>query len=219
MITLHHIPYSRSFRILWLLTEMGLDCALQHYAITDGSLRSPEFKAKSPAGRVPALEIDDQVIYESGAITEYLCASRPEHGLGRSFGDEDYVAWLEWLHFSETQASILASLNMSHLFMGQPSAASVATIKIETARLKATLKAMERKLDGAEWLLPSGFSAVDTAMGFNLWSAMHFVKLDEFPNIRAYMARIEARPGYQKARELDGDQAFYAQDFYEVPEG
>lgn len=219
MITLHHIAYSRSFRILWLLTEMGLDCALEHYAITDGSLRTPEFKAKSPAGRVPALEIDGRVIYESGAIVEYLCASRPELGLGRSFGDEDYVAWLEWLHFAETQASILASLNMCHLFMGTPSAASATTMKLEAARLKATLKAMEKKLEGQEWLLASGFSAVDTMMGFNLFSAQHFVKLDEFANIRVYMARIEARPAYQKARELDGEQAFYTQDFYEVPEG
>lgn len=218
MITLHHIPFSRSFRILWLLQEMGQDCALKQYAITDGSLRAPEFKAISPAGRVPALEVDGATIYESGAIVEYLCASQPEHGLGRVLGDADYIAFLEWLHFAETQASILASLNMQHLFMGSPSLAAPATMKIEAARLKATLKGMERKLAGQEWLLPSGFSAADTMMGFNLFSARYYVRLDEFPNILAYMARIEQRPAYQAARARDGEQQFYSKDFYAVPE-
>lgn len=219
MIKLHHIAFSRSFRILWLLKEMGLDCALQHYAITDGSLRLPEFKAISPAGRVPALEIDDKVIFESGAIVEYLCASRPEHGLGRVYGDEEYTGFLEWIHFAETQASILASLNMQHLFMGSPSAAAPATMKLEAARLKATLKGIERRLAGQDWLLPSGFSAADTMMGFNLFAARYYVHLDEFPNILAYLARIEQRPAYQAARDADGEQQFYTRDFYQVPEG
>ena len=219
MITLHHIPFSRSFRILWLLTEMGLECELKQYAITDGSLRTPDFKALSPAGRVPALEIDGQTIYESGAIVEYLCASRPEHGLGRSFGDEEYVTFLEWLHFAETQASVLASLNMQHLFMGSPSAAAPATMKLEAARLKAILRAIEKRLAGQEWLLPSGFSAADTMMGFNLFSAKYYIRLDEFENIKAYMGRIEAREAYQAARAKDGEQQFYLQDFYAAPEG
>lgn len=218
-ITLHHIPASRSFRILWLLKEMGLDCALKHYAITDGSLRTPEFKALSPAGRVPALEIDGVTIFESGAIVEYLCASRPEAGLGRVYGDGDYVAFLEWLHFAETQASVLASLNMQHLFMGTPTSAAPATMRLEAARLKATLKGMERKLEGQDWLLPSGFSAADTMMGFNLFAAQYYVRLDEFANLRAYMARIEARPAYQAARAEDGEQQFYTKDFYEAPDG
>ncbi|WP_204114817.1 glutathione S-transferase family protein [Shimia biformata] len=217
MTVLHHIPFSRSFRILWLLQEMGIDCDLKYYSITDGSLRAEDFRAVSPAGRVPALEIDGITIYESPAIVEYLCETRPEKGLGRFAGDAERVAFLEWLGFAETQASILASLNMQHLFMGDPTPASPQVLKLEAARLAATLKAMNRKLEGRDWLLPSGFSAVDCMMGFNLFSAPYYVRLDRFENVVAYRDRIMARAGYQAARAMDGEQQFYAKDFYPVP--
>ena len=64
MIRLHHIPGSRSMRVLWLLEELGLDADLRVWSLTDGSLRSPEFRAMSPAGRVPALEVDGRTIFE-----------------------------------------------------------------------------------------------------------------------------------------------------------
>ncbi len=219
MIRLHHIPFSRSFRVLWLLEELGLKAELAHYSITDGSLRASEFKAISPVGRVPALEIDGITIYESAAIVEYLTETRPEHGLGRLAGDPERVQFLEWLGYAETQASILASLNMQHLFMGDPTPASPLVLKLEAARLTASLKALENKLSDQEWLLPSGFSAADTMMGFNLFSAPYYVHLERFPNILAYIERIKARPAYQEARKLDGKQEFYKKDFYEVPNG
>ena len=218
MITLHHIPFSRSFRILWLLEEMGLTCELKQYSITDGSLRAANFKAISPVGRVPALEIDGTTIYESGAIVEYLTETRPNLGLGRLPGDPERVAYLEWLGFAETQASILASLNMQHLFMGDPTPAAPVVLKLEAARLAATLKAMDRTLADRDWLLSSGFSAADTMMGFNLFSAPYYVKMDGFPNVLAYVERIKARKAYQDARELDGPQEFYKKDFYDVPQ-
>ena len=55
MIRLHHVPGSRSFRVLWLLEELGEAADLKIWSLTDGGLRSPEFRALSPAGRVPAL--------------------------------------------------------------------------------------------------------------------------------------------------------------------
>jgi glutathione S-transferase len=218
MIRLHHVPFSRSFRILWLLQEMGLECALKHYAITDGSLRAGEFRQISPAGRVPALEIDDITIFESGAIVEYLCETRPGSGLGRLAGDAERVAFLEWLGFAETQASIIGSLNMQHLFMGDPTPAAPEVLRLEAARLAATLKAMQHALGDQEWLLPSGFSAADCMMGFNLFAAQYYVRFDKFDSLRAYMQRIEARPAYQAARALDGEQQFYRKDFYPAPD-
>ena len=217
MITLHHIPYSRSLRIMWLMEEMGLGYEVQRYAITDGSLRTPEYLAKSPGGRAPALEIDGTVIFESPAITEYLCETRIEHGLGRLAGDSERIPFLQWLSYAETQASIIASLNLQMVFLRPPAKASPVVLKLEVARLRGTLNVLEDALGDQDWLLPSGFSAADTMMGFNLFAVPFFVELDPFPNVRAYIDRIKARPAYQAALAKEGPQTFYAQDFYPVP--
>lgn len=213
---LHHVPFSRSFRVLWLLCEMGLEPEIVEYSITDGSLRHPDYLGKSLAGRVPALEIDGITISESGAITEYLCETRPEHGLGRAVGDPERPAFLEWVHFAETQAHLLANLNLQWVFLRDPAMRSKTLLKLDTMRLELTLRTVEARLAGRDHILSSGFSGADTMLAHNLLAAAYFVRLDPFPAIRAYLVRVGARPGFVRARDLDGPQKFYDRDFYEV---
>lgn len=215
---LHHIPMSRSFRILWLLCEMGEPPEIETYSITDGSLRKPEYLERSPAGRVPALEVDGHVIYESGAITEYLVETRPEHGLGRLPGDPERVPFLEAMHYAETMGHLIANLNLQWLFLRDPADRSDTVVKIEARRLEKTLEPLERWLEGQEWLLASGFSAADTMLGWNLLAAPRYVRLDPFPNIRGYVERMRARDGFRRAQALDGAQRFHEKDFYAVGE-
>lgn len=219
MIRLHHVPFSRSFRILWLMTEMGLEFDVAGYSITDGSLRKPDYLAKSPAGRVPALEIDGITLFESGAITEYLCETRPGHGLGRAPGHPERAAWLEWLHYAETMAHLIANLNLQWVFLRDPGMRSPTLLKMEARRLAMTLAPLEATLARQDYLMPWGFSGADTMLGYNLLAVPYFVRLDPFPSIRAYLDRIALRPAYAAARARDGVQQFYRQDFYEVTDG
>ena len=219
MIRLHHVPFSRSFRILWLLTEMGLEFEVSEYSITDGSLRKPDYLAKSPAGRVPALEVDGITLFESGAITEYLCETRPNHGLGRAVGHPERGAFLEWLHYAETMAHLIANLNLQWVFLRDPAMRSPTLLKMEARRLAMTLAPLEATLSMQDYLLPGGFSGADTMLGYNLLAVPYFVRMEPFPAIRAYVARIARRPGYVTARARDGVQQFYKQDFYEVTDG
>ena len=68
MIRIYHAPQARSFRVIWMCHEAGLPHEVALVNFFDKSMRSPEFLAISPAGRVPAVEIDGQVMFESGAI-------------------------------------------------------------------------------------------------------------------------------------------------------
>lgn len=217
-IRLHSVAGSRSFRVLWLLYEMGIEPTVLSYDIAKGDLRNPEFLAISPAGRVPVLEIDGQVLFESGAITEYLCETRPEHGLAPAPGEEERAQFLTWLHYAETIGVLIQNLNLQQVFLPDPAMRSPTVIGIEVKRLAISLKPLERLLATQDYLLRRGFSAADTMMGFTLESAGHYVHLDKFPAVQAYKARIEARPAYRRALEAEGLQQFYDRDFYEVPE-
>ena len=213
---LHQIPASRSFRTLWLLHEMGITPELRTYSITDGSLRTPEYLGLSPAGRIPALEIDGLTIYESGAISEYLCATRPEHGLGRAVGDADYVPFLEAMHYAETAGSLIENLNLQWLFLRDPAQRSDTVAKLHARRLASTLKPLETRLSGQDHILASGFSAADTMMSFSIAAARRYVRFDAFPNLSAYSDRMAERPAYKAARAQEGPSAFGGEDFYEV---
>lgn len=215
MIRLHHIPGTRSFRILWLLEELGLPAELQLWSLTDGSLRTPGFRALSPAGRVPALELDGQVIFESGAIAQIL--TEREGRLAPPPGDPERAAFLSWLSFAETQANILQALNIQHIFLRPAAARSVPLMKLDTRRLEVTMQALEQHLARQDHLL-GGFSAADCMLGFNLDAMFRFVRAEGFPHLAAYRARMQARPAHARARARDGVDAVYTKDFYEIPD-
>mgnify|MGYP001816915940 CR=1 FL=1 len=218
MIRLHHVPFSRSFRVLWLLQEMGLDFDVAEYRIRDGSLRSAAFTKVSPSGRVPGIEIDGISMFESGAIVQYLCETRPEHGLAPTPGAPERPRFLELIGFAETMAALVEQLNLNHVFLRDPAQASPVVIKLNTARLTATVKVMEQMLGDQDYLLPSGFSAADAMMGFNVFSLPYYVHLEPFPRLLAYKQRLQERPAYRAARARDGEQDFYDKPFYPVPE-
>ena len=217
MIRLHHCAQARSFRTLWLLHEMGLDFEVEHHSFFTGELRSGEYLSISPAGRVPALEIDGRVIFESGAITEYLCESR-QSPLWRGPGTDERIDWLEWLHFAETIGQHLAALTQQHIVLFKDEMRSPVLMKLEARRLEKVLEVVDRVVSRRDFLLESGFSAVDTNVGYGALVARRFVPLDLLPGVKAYLARLEARPAFRAAQAQDGPAEIYKQPFYAVPD-
>lgn len=70
MITLHHLEYSQSFRVLWLLEELGIEYTLKRYDRDSETLLAPEdYKALSPLGTAPVLEDDALVLAETAQFS------------------------------------------------------------------------------------------------------------------------------------------------------
>jgi glutathione S-transferase len=156
------------------------------------------------------------VIFESGAITEYLCATRG--AFGRSPGDPDWVDWLEWLHFAETIGQHLANLTQSHIALREDWMRSPTVMRLEAKRLEKALQVVEAGLGAQDWLLPSGFSAVDCALGYGALIARRFVGFENLPRVAGWLARAEAREAFGRAAARDGEAEIYRQDFYPAPE-
>lgn len=217
MITLHHCPQSRSMRTLWLLNELDEPFRLVVHPF-DKSLRRPEFLSISPAGRVPALEIDGERMFETGAITQYLCERFSPDRLGRSAASLDRMAWLVWVHFAETISQHTAALTQQHIMLFEDHMRSPTVMKLEVARLKKCYDALEARLstpvENRDYLLTSGFSAADISVGQAVYMARHFATLEGHPETAAWYARITERAGFQASVPTAESDRLYTRDFY-----
>ena len=221
MITLHHCPQTRSMRTLWLLHELDIPFRLVVHPF-DKSLRRPEILSLSPAGRVPALEIDGERMFETGAITEYLCERYSPEAMGRGASSLDRMAWLVWVHFAETVSQHAAALTQQHVVLYEDSMRSPTVMKLEAARLKKCYDAIEARLstplENRDYLLTSGFSAADVSVGQAVYMARHFTVLDQHPETSKWYERITERPAFKASLPESGG-GLYNRDFYPAWEG
>src|SRR5262249_49589919 len=82
MIKLHVAPPSpRPFKVLAVARHLGLDFELCPVDLLNGAHLRPEFAALNPNRKMPVLEDDGFVLWESNAITQYLASKKPESGL------------------------------------------------------------------------------------------------------------------------------------------
>lgn len=213
MIRLHHCPQTRSMRSLWLLHELGVDFEVIEHPF-DKSLRDPSYLRLNPAGRVPALEIDGHAMFETGAITQYLCERFSPDGLGRAVGSAERADWLVWVHFAETISQHAAALTQQHVALYDDAMRSPIVMKLEAARLGKCYGAVEARLvQTGDYLLEGGLSAADISVAQAIYMAQHFATLEACPRVAAWYARLSARPGF--AASLHADTArLYKKPFY-----
>ncbi len=196
MITLYHCAQARSMRSLWLLNELGVDFELVTLPFDMEHLRAPEYLAVHPLGRVPCLVDDGRVVFESGAIAQYLCETYDDGRLGRAPDHPERAEWLQWIHFAETMAVHGASLTQQQVFIAEPDQSPVVK-KLETRRLEKTLEVIDGRLEDRDYLLQSGFSAVDVNVGYSVHLATKFTALDPLANVAAYYRRLAERPAFK----------------------
>lgn len=213
---LWHVPLSRSMRVLWLLNEIGGDFEVHELSMFDKSMRQPPYSDIHPVGRVPALQIDGLTLHESGASVEYLCETRAPT-LWRAPGEDGRPGWLDWLHFAETLGQHLASLTQQHIFLREDHMRSPIVMRLEAARLSRALSLVEKTVADQDWLMKSGFSGVDCAVGHGVYIASRFVRYDDRPALAGYMARCAARPAFQASLPSADVKVIYEKPFYEAP--
>ncbi len=219
MITLHHCHQTRSMRVLWLLHELDVEFSLRVHPF-DRTLRTPEFLSYNPAGRVPALELDGDVLWESGAIIEILSERFPERGLGRLPGEIDRPDFLVWLNFAETVTQHTAALTQQHIMLYEDEMRSPIVMKLETARLARCFDAIESRLstpvENRDHLLTSGFSAADIAVAQAVYMARHFLRTDDYPSLTDWYDRVTDRSAFRNSLPPEGAELLFARDFYPV---
>lgn len=197
MLTLYHVPLSRSLRVRWLLEELGLPYQLETRSFAE--LKRPEHLALHPLGKVPALADGDVVLYESGAILQHLLERYGEGRLEPKPGTPERSLYWQWFHYAEASVTPPLGLIVRHTVL-LPEAERIPAVAVwARAQAAQMLAPVERALAGRSWLLPE-LSAADLMMGYSVKLAS-LLRLtgDATPNLTAYLARCEERPAYQRA--------------------
>lgn len=198
MLTLYHAPMTRSLRVRWLLEELALPHELKRVPFVPPG--AGFFAQATPGGKFPVLVDGDITIGESGAIVEYVLERYGNGRLAPAIGTPLRGPFLQWLHFAESTA--FQPLNVFVWHARYKGDADQLPTVMEDARTRAqtTFAVIERALDGHDFLLGSEFSAADIMMGYTGLAAFGLGALGEgFPNLQAYLGRLQTRPAFQRA--------------------
>lgn len=194
MLTLYHSPQSRSTRMLWLLEELGQPYDVRYVDIPrrDGS-GAPDPANPHPDKKVPALEHDGQLIFESAAIALYLTDTFPAAGVGAAVGDPQRGAYLTWLFYY----SGVIEPNMVLRFSGRDWK--------DTASGWGRADTMDRliinALDRGPYLLGERFTAADILIGsLGQWARE---MLPPHSAVDAWITRLNARTAMARSLAKD----------------
>ena len=204
-------------RTPWLPHELGLPFEVAARPF-DRTLREPGHLAPSPAGRVPALEIEGEVLLGSGAIAEVLCERFSPEGLGRPPGHPERARWLVGLRFAESVSQHAAALTQQHMVLHEDAMRSPTVPEVEARRLEKCDAALDARLArGGPHLLPSGFTAADMGVGQAVHLTRRFARSAPFPQRADRHAKITARPAFLAPLPGEGER-LHDREFHEPGE-
>lgn len=217
MLIVHHLNDSRSQRVLWLLEELDVPYDIVRYQRDPKTLLAPPaLRAIHPLGKLPVIEDEGHTLAESGAIIEYLIDRYDAGQLAPLRGMPERLRFNYWLHYAEGSAMppLLLKLvaqriaNAPMPFFARPIARRIANTlqaSFVDPQLELHLSYINRALAATGWLVGDAFSAADIQMSFPLEAAMaRSGMVDRLPHIARFVARIRARPAYQRALERGG---------------
>ena len=203
MLRLFQITGSASFAARAALEEAGAgyEAVNVHPRRRD---EQPDFEAVNPLRRVPALQDDDELIYETGAVLLYLVERLPGRGLGPLPGEPGRGALLRWVTW------LAETLHGAYHALDTPSRLTDDPAGYEGIRLKGRQKLdaqgayLERELAGRRWCLGEEFSVADIYLymlkGWESYSDGYTLGGE---HLAAHYERVGARPAIARTRELD----------------
>jgi len=196
-------PSARALAIVALKNHLALDCEVQPIDLGRGDQLIPEYLALNPNKKMPTLEDDGFMLWESNAILFYMAAKCPDRGLWPSDlkGQADVLRWLAWesAHWDAESCGMVAYEKASKavLGLGRPDPAFIARGEQNFARFAAVLN---DSLIGETWLIGERLTIADFSVGGLVPSAERMeLPVGDFPEILRWYKGLAALPAWQDA--------------------
>lgn len=194
-LVLYTNPMSRGRIARWMLEEIGQPYETQILGYGEG-MKSADYLAINPLGKVPALTHGDKVITEAAAICAYLADAFPEVGLAPELSERaDYYRWLFFVA-GPIEACVV----------GRALGFEVPEEKYRMAgygRYDDMLGALEGALSQRDYIAGNTFTAADVYVGAQVNWGLQFGTFEARPAFTAYAERLASRPAFKRANELD----------------
>jgi len=195
-------PSPRAFKVMAVANHLGIETTLHFIDLINGDQKAPEYAALNPNMRMPTLKDGDYVLWESGAIAQYLAGKKPESGLlptdGR--GRLDVTRWQFWdiAHWDPACAVYLFEnlVKPNILKSGEPDQAAIAK---GAEAFHRNAKVLDDHLRGRKFVTGERLTLAD----FFLGSCLHYADKARFPlesygEIKRWYGTLSALPAWQK---------------------
>lgn len=198
MLRIHGSAKSRASRTLWMAKELGL--TYEHVDLLPRSAltKTPAYLALNPNARVPTIEDDGLVLYESMAINLYLAK---KHGKLYPTNPRDEALTLQW-SFWETDRLDRQLVNYSNHSSGLPEAERKPAIaEANWAEIVPAMDVLEAALSKSQWLAGDAFSVADLNVAGALYRGL-FLDLTRWPSVASWLGRCWDRPAAKEVRAM-----------------
>src|SRR5258706_14918628 len=193
MIALYDSAISgNSYKVRLAAAQLGVALRIVPVDILRGESRTAQFLAVNPNGRTPVIDDDGFVLAESNAILAYLARGT------RLLPDETrrWALVLQWLFFEQYSHEPYIATSRFWLLHKPDGPERTAALAARRDGGWAALRVMERHLATHAFLVDA-YSIADVALfAYTHVSHEGDFPLDELPNVRAWLARVRAEPGF-----------------------
>jgi len=194
-VLLYTNPMSRGQIARLMLEEVGApyEAVILDYA---GGMKTADYRAINPMGKVPAIVHGGKVVTECAAICAYLADAFPAAGLAPATDDRaDYYRWL-FFAAGPVEAAVTNKAMGFVLPEGRERSAGYGS-------LDDTLDTLETAVTGRSWICGGTFTAADVYVGAQIDWGLAFGTIPSRPAFEAYASRLRERPAYKRQKEMD----------------
>lgn len=203
--TLYYSPSTAALVVHWLLIELDVPHTLHALDFERREHKAPEYLALNPAGVVPTLVLDGQVLTEAAAIVLHLADRYPDAGLAPAPGSPARADYYRWMFYC---ANTLQPAYRAWFYPHEPAGAAHAEAAREQARLRlkdAWHQVAEHLQYHGPYLLGDAVSAADFMLTMMMrWSRNMPRPSDTWPALHAHARRMKARPAFQETYRREG---------------
>ncbi|MBO6637898.1 MAG: glutathione S-transferase family protein [Roseitalea sp.] len=199
-LTFYTNPMSRAQIVRWALHEAGADH--QERILGFGAeIKSADYLAVNPMGKVPAIDHDGMIVTEAAAICLYLAEAFPEAGLApRTLAEK--ADCYRWMFFS---AGPVEQAITSHAMKWDKGLDAKMSATLGFGTFDAVVDTLSALLEGRTYVSGDRFTVADIYVGAQIDWGLQFGTLPAKAAFEAYAARLRARDAYKAAKQIDAD--------------